>query len=110
MTEDAETQLTKTVAFRGDVDFVTRPQVLAVLRRALDRGATHIVVDMADVRFLDSSGIGALFEPLRRGARLTVRNPRPAVRRVLELIHAQEAGVVFEDTCSRSQTQDCSTL
>jgi anti-sigma B factor antagonist len=55
---------------------------------ALDlEGRERAVVDIAQVDFIDSSGIGALLSFYKQvGEKLTLRNPTPAVLSVLELL------------------------
>ncbi|WP_205699339.1 STAS domain-containing protein [Conexibacter sp. SYSU D00693] len=72
----------------GDVDIATAPELAgAVLRAAGEVPA--VVLDLRDVRFIDSSGIGAVLDCRRRlaerGTELTmVRGPR-AVQSAFEL-------------------------
>jgi anti-anti-sigma factor len=49
-------------------------------------GATTLTADFSDVRFIDSSGVGALLEGQRLGVTLVIRNPAASVRRVLEIV------------------------
>ncbi|MDG4786061.1 STAS domain-containing protein [Micromonospora sp. WMMD1102] len=73
----------------GDLDMDTAE----LLRRTLDRTLGHpfgtLVVDLSQLDFCDSSGIRTLLfgvaDAERLGRRLVVVNPRPFVRRVLEL-------------------------
>jgi len=63
------------VAIVGDLDLQTVPQTQAFLRHATARSPRHLVVDMAGVTFLSSSGISLL---------IGVGNGRPA-RAALQL-------------------------
>lgn len=48
----------------------------------------HLRVNLADIRLLDSAGIGAiarLYRQLGEGGRVSLCNPRPEVRTVLEI-------------------------
>jgi anti-anti-sigma factor len=74
-----------TVWLRGDLDLSTSDELRALLDMAVEAGADHVTVDLSEVSFLDSMGIGALLVVHRLGARLTLRNPAPPVRNVLEL-------------------------
>ena len=67
------------------------------LRAALDDVAGRdidgpVVVDMSDLRFIDGSGVRALLDGGhrlgRKGHRLVVRSPQPAVARVLRATSA----------------------
>jgi anti-anti-sigma factor len=73
------------VAVAGEVDMATAPE----LRTCLDALEGRVVVDLAEVTFLDSSGMGALVVARKRlldlGGDLVVRAPQPHVRHVLEV-------------------------
>ncbi len=67
-----------------------------ILRREIDaqidaRMPELVTLDMGAVTFMDSSGVGLILGRSRRvgalGGQLTVQNPPPAVRRMLELAH-----------------------
>ncbi|PWR12807.1 anti-sigma factor antagonist [Micromonospora sicca] len=72
---------------RGELDMATSPQLREGLQRLVDAGDRQVVVDLAGVGFMDSSGLGALvvmFKALRDvGGRLSLAAVQPAVRRVL---------------------------
>jgi len=48
------------VAVRGEVDVYSAPTLQQNLTQLLDEGESTIVVDMSEVAFLDSTGLGAL--------------------------------------------------
>lgn len=79
-----------TLTLEGDLDMVSKDEFVTASRAALGRpGCQALVVDMAKVTFIDSTGIGGLVE-IRREAResdrtLTVANPSSRVLRLLEL-------------------------
>lgn len=60
-----------------------------ILLRVLDQGARHIVVNLKDVSYIDSSGIGILFGLCttlqKSGGRLVLLNPNPRLRDVMKL-------------------------
>ena len=71
----------------GELDVATGPQLAAVLDECDDR--TTVVVDLAHVTFLDSSGLAVLIkahkQAVKREASFTVQNPQPNVRKVFEI-------------------------
>jgi len=71
------------------VDIQTSPILEQHLARVLDQGSTSIVIDLAEVTFLDSTGLSVLVAGLKRcqgsGGDLRVASPQPNVRRVLEV-------------------------
>jgi anti-anti-sigma factor len=74
------------VTVAGEVDLGTAPQLAEVLAQFT---TGSVVLDLAGVSFLDSSGLNALVAAHRhierRHERLTIQGAGPAVRRVLEL-------------------------
>jgi anti-sigma B factor antagonist len=77
------------VRVSGELDVDTRPRLQTALRQAVDAGARQVVLDLAEVPFMDSSGLGALVEAVKllrdRGGRLSVAAVREPVRSVLAL-------------------------
>ena len=77
------------VAVAGEMDLATTPPLGKALARILDTKPVTLCVDLAEVSFLDSSGIRCLVGVAERGAavgtRLVVCNPTPMVLRVLEI-------------------------
>jgi anti-sigma B factor antagonist len=89
------------VRVQGEVDLHVSMHVAAELERLEDDGADGIVVDLSEVPFLDSSGIGVLLAAGKRlgRSRLTVVAPGMPVRRALELTGADRVlHVVGEQT------------
>lgn len=73
----------------GEVDLYTAPQLRERVAWAIEDGASRIVVDLADVSFMDSSGLGVLIGALRRlrerGGELAVVCGEGPVRRLLAI-------------------------
>jgi anti-sigma B factor antagonist len=71
---------------KGEIDLATAPQLRARLQTL---GGT-VVVDLSDVAFLDSTGIGVLVAARKRlsaaGGGLTLRYPSDVVARTLEIV------------------------
>jgi len=77
------------VALRGEVDMLTAPTFACVLDSLFDAGRRHVVVDAAEIDFMDASGlrvIGPISSRLHdSGGTLTIRSPSPMVRRILDI-------------------------
>jgi anti-anti-sigma factor len=73
----------------GDVDTYTSPELARALDEAIRAGAAEVVVDLAEVAFLDSSGLAALIggakQARSRGSSLKVARAGPHVRRLLDI-------------------------
>ena len=74
----------------GAVDLVSKDELIEVGLRELDRaGCRRLVLDMAGVSFMDSSGLSVLValdnEAQPRDAEIVVREPSHRVERLLAL-------------------------
>lgn len=50
----------------GEIDVYTAPKLREEVIELVDRGALYIIMDMREVEFLDSTGLGALVGVLKR--------------------------------------------
>lgn len=78
------------VEVAGELDLHCAPQLRAELSRVIEANVPpKIVVDLAGVTFLDSTGVGVLVGALKRaraaGGSLHFCNPQPRVCRVFEI-------------------------
>jgi len=80
---------TARVALRGEVDVLTVDQVRVALAEALAAAPREIVVDLRELSFIDSTGLGALiygFQRARvRGIHFRLSTPTRAVHQILAL-------------------------
>lgn len=78
------------VAVAGEVDVSNADEFRSALDECLERGVASLVVDLAEVPYIDSTGIGVLVgtahRAQERGARLEVARPQRNVERVLGLL------------------------
>jgi anti-anti-sigma factor len=78
------------VAVAGEVDLATAPELRETLLGVLHaHGPAVFDIDLAGVRFLDCTGIGALVAvrnaAVHAGCQVRICHPQPIVRRVLEV-------------------------
>jgi anti-sigma B factor antagonist len=85
------------VALHGDMDMSTSPEVRKAMAPLWRDGTVHVIVDLAGVSYIDSSGIATFVEGLQlsqKGAiRLTLAGMSTGVEAVFELAYLHE---VFE--------------
>ncbi|MGH9016763.1 MAG: STAS domain-containing protein [Acidimicrobiales bacterium] len=83
------------ITVAGEIDIQTSPQLEKSLQGILEAGSASVFVDLADVTFLDSTGLSVLVGALQRcreaGGSLRLRSPKPNIRRVLEITGLTEA-------------------
>ena len=83
-----------TVVVAGELDHCTAPQIRRQLDEILeDPGVRHLCLDLGDLTFMDSSGIGVLLGRLRilqqRGGTLSVKNMQPPIEKLFRLTGLQ---------------------
>jgi anti-sigma B factor antagonist len=79
-----------TLSLEGDIDVSVADQLAAESARALDDAeSSGLVVDMQNVKFIDSTGLGALVRLRKtaaaRGISMRLRNVPPQTLRVMQL-------------------------
>lgn len=83
----------------GDIDMAATSALTAAISGAMTAEATALVVDLSDVRYLDSAGIQMLFDLARlldngrRSFGIAVREDSP-VRAVVKLAHVDEVAAL----------------
>lgn len=87
------------LAIAGRVDSYTVPQLREQLRLAASKKQPNLIVDLADVSFLDSSGLAALVYGMKHcrenGGDMCLCSPQQSVRMILELTRLDQAIDIF---------------
>lgn len=77
------------VVLRGELDMATAPRLARALDDALDQLPTSVTIELAELGFLDSTGIRVLVTAHRRAAaarcRFVLRAPSGSVLKTLQL-------------------------
>jgi anti-sigma B factor antagonist len=77
------------VVARGEIDVATAPKLTAALDELIAQGVRLVVLDAADVEFMDSSGLRVIVQSGTKlseaGGRLLIDGMSGAVQRVLEI-------------------------
>jgi anti-sigma B factor antagonist len=73
----------------GELDASTAPQLRDCFEELIRSDCRNVVVNMGELDFIDSTGLGVLVAGLKRfrgaGGSLSVTDPRAQIRKVLEL-------------------------
>jgi anti-sigma B factor antagonist len=89
------------LAVRGEIDVATAPQLREQLLELVSAGHKQIVVDLAGVDFLDSTGLGVLVGGLKRvrsnDGELALACPQPRVLRVFEITGLTQVFPIHDD-------------
>jgi anti-anti-sigma factor len=80
----------------GDIDIFTTPDFTAALEHAI--GAPRIIIDLTESRYIDSTGISALFrwQQQGRGKMRLVLGPQDMMRRILKVARVDKFIQIFE--------------
>jgi anti-sigma B factor antagonist len=88
------------VTARGEIDLHTAPWLRSALVHAENQSA-HVVVDLAEVRLLDSTGVGAILAGLKGvhavGGSMSLAGATGVVRRVLEHTQLERVCAIHQD-------------
>ena len=80
------------VSVAGELDLATAARLRARLRAVVDQDPppSRVVLDLAELRFVDGSGVAVLLEAQKAvaaaGGRLVLRSPSAMTRRVVALL------------------------
>jgi anti-anti-sigma factor len=83
------------LAIRGEVDPASAPEFRARLQVAARDGSGDLVLDLTDLRFIDSSGLKVLLEIagyLGEGRTVVLRNPQRGVLRLFDVAGIERLG------------------
>jgi anti-sigma B factor antagonist/stage II sporulation protein AA (anti-sigma F factor antagonist) len=86
-------------AVTGDIDFGTADDLARDVARALPDSAIGLVLDLSDVRYVDSSGVRVIFELAAQlgisGRQLALAVPETSpIRRLIKITRLEEAVVL----------------
>lgn len=77
------------VVLQGELDLYSAAELRELLINLGSAGHHDIVLDLRDLTFIDSAGLGVLVGALRRarteGGNLALVSPRPSVKKVLDV-------------------------
>jgi anti-sigma B factor antagonist len=79
------------IAIRGEVDLSNAPSLQSEIDEILGDDSERVVLDLASLTFIDSSGIAVLVRLHNRVGSVQVRNPTPVVRRIIKVTGLEEA-------------------
>jgi anti-anti-sigma factor len=88
------------VRVQGEVDAATAPRMGETVNRLLGRNH-RVVLDLQHVDFMDLHGLGVMIRATRQAransASFTIARPSMVVRRLVELVHAEDELRILPD-------------
>ena len=91
----------KRISLAGSLDTDTAPQLEARIDESIDSSVTTLILDMKDLEFLSSAGLGVIFMTMKelnnRQGKIMLINLQPQVQRVFEIIKALDGMNIFKD-------------
>lgn len=88
------------LSLSGEIDIATAPRVRERMHSLLAEGHERLVVDLDDVGFLDSTGLGVLVGILKRvrtqGGELRLVCSQPRIVKVFEITRLDSAFAIFD--------------
>ena len=80
---------TVTLALRGEIDLSVRAELEGAIEDAMNCSTTGVVVNLAGISYIDSTGLHALVSAFRacgaKGLAFRVEEPSDAARRLLDI-------------------------
>jgi anti-sigma B factor antagonist len=108
LVDEAVDDTTHVVSVRGEIDASTAPRLGSRLFGLADVGMRGVVVDLSEVTFMDSTGIGVLLNALRhfnsRDMQMVLVCPTARVMRAFEITGLTGIITVFD---SREKALGC---
>ncbi len=75
----------------GELDVSSVHDVRSTADRLIQQNPDHVVLDLTELTFMDSSGIALFLWIANRVPRIELRNPSPIIRQLLEITGLTEA-------------------
>ncbi|CAN5285272.1 anti-sigma factor antagonist BldG [soil metagenome] len=89
------------IRVRGEIHVSTAPEFAQRLSAAIDSGKTAVVLDMAGVEFIDSTGLSVLLNGLRlvnqNDGRMAIVCTNPTVLRLFQITSLDGTFDIFDD-------------
>ena len=98
------------VKVAGRIDAETTDQFEAACKRLIQDGATHVVVDLAELQYISSAGLGSILrfakELQGKGGVVVISGLKGLVKQVFELTGVTDLFRVYETAEAACQVSD----
>ena len=77
------------VHINGEIDIYTYPKLTETLNEVIEKGSLQIVINLENVRYIDSTGLGALADGANRvssqGGHVSIICNKPQVKKIFDV-------------------------
>ena len=88
------------VELSGEIDVYTSPKVKDAITDLIDRGVYHLVINLENVRYIDSTGLGVLIGGLKRvrehGGTVNLVCNNPQIKKIFDITGLVKIFGIFE--------------
>lgn len=92
---------TKILDVAGEIDVYTAPQFKEAVNEVIAGGQKHLIIDMGDVTYMDSSGFGTLLSATRRlrpqGGTINLVKCNTAIDRILRITRLNTVFATYDN-------------
>ncbi|MFQ3549438.1 MAG: STAS domain-containing protein [Armatimonadota bacterium] len=92
------------IELAGEVDAYTSSKFKEVMIEQIESGSSHLIVNMENVEYIDSAGLGALVGGLKRASehngKIVVVCSKPQIKKVFEITGLERVFPIFNDEVS----------
>jgi anti-anti-sigma factor len=110
LTSENTVEGTQLISFIGCFDKYAKDKLEAAIARAQTIGCHHIILNLARLSGIDSSGLGRIllthYRLQPQGIRVSLIGPTPQVREMLELVHITDSIPVFDTSQEAMEKQE----
>lgn len=85
------------IVLQGEIDTLVINQVQACVDTALNEDRASLVIDLTEVTFMDSSGLGVLAQASSQAAAVTLISPSPMLRRLLTTVGLGDSFLITDE-------------
>lgn len=86
ITTGVDAEGTSVITVDGELDLSNTPALDRTVQLVLgENPPERLIFDLAGLRFMDSTGINSLVVATRGGTAVEIRDPMPAIRRLIEV-------------------------
>ena len=90
------------ISINGEIDIYTYPKLTETLNSVIEKGSTQIVINLEHVRYIDSTGLGALADGANRvsaaGGHVSIICNKPQVKKIFDVSGLAKKNLSLYDT------------